>query len=238
MGTWNAPLVPPFQSNIPRFTGVTGAEARIELISWHRKLAIKKIRLPKIYRNTELDKQLRTRRTKGEVQILHWAKLARVDCPLVYFADPARAEIVMEYVEGNLLKDLDDPSGNQLSNESQRANLNTMFESLGRSAARLHVKDIIHGDLTTKNIIVSSARSGPVLIDFGLSFISERLEDRAEDLHLLKQALISSTDSKTATTRFRRFLNGYSSVVSATEAALITRQMTEIERRGRYARVD
>ncbi|MHB1868616.1 MAG: protein kinase family protein, partial [Nitrososphaerales archaeon] len=83
-----------------------GAEAMIELVEWNGKPAIRKIRVPKTYRSEALDKRLRSRRTKEETELLRAAKLVRVDVPEVYFADPKSSEILMEYVQGILLKDI------------------------------------------------------------------------------------------------------------------------------------
>jgi TP53 regulating kinase and related kinases len=212
--------MPPEQKE---FSLTIGAEARIELVDWFGRKAIRKIRVPKLYREPELDKILRLRRTKEEVEILHAAKLAGVDTPEVFFADPLTSEIIMEYVEGKLLKDV---GTGELP----------LFARLGEYAAKLHGKGIVHGDLTTKNVIVSGRRL--VLIDFGLSFVSDRIEDRAEDLHLLKQALRSSNRSPVASREYNQVLRGYASIAGKTICTTILKQIEEIELRGRYARVD
>jgi TP53 regulating kinase and related kinases len=206
-----------------QFSTKKGAEAKIELTDWFGTKAISKMRIPKAYRDPELDQMLRSRRTKEEVEILHAAKLAGVDTPEVYFADPRASEIIMEYVEGPLLKDIKDTELH-------------LFRILGEYAARLHGKGIIHGDLTTKNVIIFGKRL--VLIDFGLSFISERIEDKAEDLHLLKQALKSSDLISVASKKFGNVLEGYQSISGKTVCERIVKQIGEIELRGRYARVD
>lgn len=200
-----------------------GAEAKIDLINWHGKKAIRKLRIRKSYRNPELDRQLRLRRTKEEVDLLHEAKLAGVDTPEVLFADPDSCEIVLEYVDGQLLKDFG-------------ADKTKLYKLLGKYSAQLHSKGIIHGDLTTKNLIVSRDRL--VLIDFGLSFISDRIEDRAEDLHLLKQALRSQSSSLGAKNAFAKVLQGYRSIAGEVRMKKLLRQIEQIELRGRYARVD
>jgi TP53 regulating kinase-like protein len=209
------------------FTPVLGAEAQIDLIDWYGKIAIRKMRIPKTYRNEALDKQLRSRRTKEEVEILHAAKLAGVVCPNLFFADPESSEIIMEYISGILLKDV--------TNGERNKNRET-FRHLGRYAAKLHAEGIIHGDLTTKNVILAKERM--VLIDFGLAFISDRIEDRAEDLHLLKQALNSSDSMKKGGDEFEDVMKGYESEAGEKTANIVRRQMSKIERRGRYAQVD
>src|SRR5487761_522095 len=80
------------------FVPIIGAEARIDIIDWHGKRAVCKARIPKTYRNEKLDHWLRTKRTREEAEILHRAKLLGVDCPALYFADPEKTELVMEYV--------------------------------------------------------------------------------------------------------------------------------------------
>ncbi|MDA4111717.1 MAG: KEOPS complex kinase/ATPase Bud32 [Thaumarchaeota archaeon] len=211
---------------INHFSPVEGAEARIELIDWYDRPAIRKLRLSKKYRNQILDETLRSRRTKEEAEILHSSKLAQVDCPEIFFADPKTSELVMEFIPGSLLKDY-------LASGLQRAKL---FKSLGKMVARLHKKGIIHGDLTTKNVILSQERM--VLIDFGLSFVSDRLEDKAEDLHLLKQALKSSSPANIASRDFENVMSGYQKEIGEAFTKSLRKQISKIELRGRYAKVD
>ena len=209
------------------FSPLEGAEARIELVDWYGKPAIRKLRICKKYRNQLLDETLRARRTKEEAEILHFSKLAGVDSPEIFFADLNTFEIIMEFIPGRLLKDV---------GADEMAERGKFFEEAGRYAARLHREGIIHGDLTTKNIILSGERM--VLIDFGLSFVSDRLEDKAEDLHLLKQALKSSSSTGIAARDFDNVMLGYQSEMGDVFTRKIRKQISKIEMRGRYARID
>jgi TP53 regulating kinase and related kinases len=213
-------MSPPEQA--AKFETVLGAEARLDLIDWYGQPAIRKSRIPKDYRIAPLDKVLRSRRTKEEVEILHSSKLAGVDCPALFFADPKSSEIIMEFVRGVLLKNSD--SGEHI------------FRQVGRCTGFLHSKGIIHGDLTTKNIIISGPRL--VFIDFGLAFFSDRIEDRAEDLHLLKQVLKTEQSPKKAMSDFESAMTGYTAVVGQETAKAVKTQIAKIELRGRYAQVD
>src|SRR5947209_4739393 len=159
-----------------------GAEALVELVNWDGCEAIRKVRIAKSYRDSELDRRLRSRRTKEEARILHLAKIAGVRGPDALFADPQKSEIIMSYIAGCHLKDII----SALSGKEKRS----IFERLGVFTGLLHGRNIIHGDLTTKNILLIGKKL--FLFDYGLSFCSERTEDRAEDLHLLKQALSAS----------------------------------------------
>jgi TP53 regulating kinase and related kinases len=224
----------------PSKTIKIGAEARIDLIKWQDIEAISKIRIPKSYRNSVLDQRIRTRRTKEETEILFLAKLARVTCPKVFFVDPNKCEIIMEYVEGELLRDLE-VRGNTTHDEESLGVLSETYITIGGYAARLHRANLIHGDLTTKNVIVSTTNEGhhiPALIDFGLSFYSERIEDRAEDLHLLNQALKSSIELDRAKAAFKLVIKGYESEAGVKQTRQVLETISEIEKRGRYARVD
>lgn len=208
-----------------------GAEARIELSSWRGRPVISKTRIAKKYRSEDLDTVLRTRRTKAEVEIIHRAKIAGVRCPDVFFADPRTSQILMTYVEAPHLKDV------QLSTNAAR--LSPFYIRVGETSGRLHKAGIIHGDFTTKNILVTSLEEDPVIIDFGLSFFSQRVEDRAEDLHLLEQAFLSTLGSQSSAKRaFGLVLEGYSSVVGKSSSESVKKQIAAIKLRGRYARVD
>jgi TP53 regulating kinase and related kinases len=211
------------------FQPQVGAEAKIELIDWHGTKAIRKLRIPKAYRDQSLDRRLRERRTKEEARILHEAKLARVNCPNLFFADPGNSEIVMEYIEGLHLF-------NTSLIQKKFGNILGWYEILGKYVGKLHSKNIIHGDLTTKNVIVTGDRL--FLIDFGLSFISERGEDRGEDLHLLKQVLRSTNELSFSRRAFDSAIKGYASIVGEKRTKEVLSKVAEISRRGRYARVD
>jgi TP53 regulating kinase-like protein len=96
----------------------------------------------------------------------------------------------------------------------------------------LHASNIIHGDLTTSNFIAGKRL---VLLDFGLSYYSERMEDMATDIRLIKEVF---TSAHIATKKaFPRFVEGYASVSGEKKAGKILENVKEIEQRGRYARI-
>ncbi|RLI07693.1 Kae1-associated kinase Bud32 [Candidatus Bathyarchaeota archaeon] len=199
-----------------------GAEAHIFLARWLGRTVVVKHRVPKAYRHPELDRALRARRTVREAQALHRAKEAGVPTPLAYLVDRGSATLVMEHVEGERLKEL-------LASQGPEA-LDLMVE-LGRLVGLLHRAGIIHGDITTSNVI--RARDGSlVLVDFGLSEFSTELEKRGVDLHLLKRVL-ESTHHGVAVEAWGAFLRGYRAVMGR-EAEGVIEKVREIELRGRY----
>lgn len=68
------------------------------------------------------------------------------------------------------------------------------MQLIGVQLAKLHLADIIHGDLTTSNMILRPRTPTPelVLIDFGLSYVSNLVEDKAVDLYVLERAFSST----------------------------------------------
>ena len=77
-----------------------GAEASLFLAEWHGKKVVMKKRLPKKYRPSKLDENIRTSRTSKEPQLMHEAKKAGVPTPAIFLVDRKNATIVMEYVNG------------------------------------------------------------------------------------------------------------------------------------------
>jgi Kae1-associated kinase Bud32 len=77
--------------------------------------------------------------------------------------------------------------GKKISETLEDLDWEDICQKIGASIAKLHDNNIIHGDLTTSNMILKKDKV--FFIDFGLSFISGRIEDKACDLHLIKQAL-------------------------------------------------
>lgn len=196
-----------------------GAEADIYLTKWRGKDAISKARTPKPYRHEALDSAVRRQRTVREAGFMSAAKVAGVSAPFVHFVDPEKSEIVMEFVEGMQAKEVLDAK---------------LCRQIGRYAALLHAANIIHGDLTTSNFIVDGRRL--VLLDFGLAYYSERTEDMAVDVRLIKEVFTSAHVGVKGA--FSAFVGGYESVAGKKRTAKILANVKEIERRGRYARVE
>jgi TP53 regulating kinase-like protein len=201
-----------------------GAEASLYLETWHDRKVVMKRRLPKRYRIPELDQTIRSQRTVHEPNIIHKAKEAGVPTPTIFMVDVAEANIVMEFVEGKQVKEVLDTVSPE-----ERLNLNRL---VGRMIGRLHKHGIIHGDLTTSNMILTP-HGKVVFVDFGLSERSVELEPKGVDLHLMKRAL-HSTHHKHAKECFKAVMEGYSEAVGKEKTKKVTAKIREIEKRGRY----
>jgi len=201
-----------------------GAEACLFLADWHGRKVMMKKRLPKKYRLPRLDEQIRTYRTIHEPQLLHEAKKVGVPTPTIFLIDIKDATIIMEFIKGKQMKQL-------LSKVSKDERQRLCFK-IGELIGRLHKHGIIHGDLTTSNMIQDS--QGKIFfVDFGLGEKSEELEARGVDLHLVKRAL-QSIHFKFAEECFKAVLEGYSKVLDAETVKSVLDKIKEIERRGRY----
>jgi TP53 regulating kinase-like protein len=194
-----------------------GAEADIYIVEWDSKKAVSKVRSPKSYRHQELDSVIRKYRTIHEASFMSAAKSAGIMTPFVHFVDPVRAEIIMEFVEGQNIRDVLTPD---------------ICYKIGRCAALLHASNIIHGDLTTSNFVLNKKL---VLLDFGLSYYSERTEDMATDIRLIKEVFTSAHIS--VRKAFPSFVEGYRSVAGRKKTDKILENVRTIEQRGRYARI-
>ncbi len=201
-----------------------GAEASLYLASWHGRRVIIKKRLPKMYRPTLLDEQIRVYRTIHEPQLMHEAKKAGVPTPIIFQVDAVNAAIVMEFVEGKQVK--------VLLNEVESAERQRVCFGVGESIGKLHVYGLIHGDLTTSNMIMASNEK-IFFVDFGLGEKNKELEARGVDMHLMNRAL-QSTHFRFAEECFDAVVNGYSKVVGDRAAKSVLDKIGEIKRRGRY----
>ncbi|MBT4165599.1 Kae1-associated serine/threonine protein kinase [archaeon] len=205
-----------------------GAEAVISLVDGK----IVKERVEKGYRLKELDNKLRLRRTRGEAKIL--GKLSKViDVPLVVEVD--KFEIKMEFIDGM-----------KLSEELENLDWREVCKKIGFLVGRMHDVGIVHGDLTTSNMIWKDGSEGEnglsggkvYFIDFGLGFHSDKIEDKAVDLHLLKQALGAKhygiaeggEGDEKGKGGFEMVLEGY----GADKRDEIIKRIEVIEKRGRY----
>ena len=173
-----------------------GAEADIFSDEWGGEGAIFKFRKPLPYRHPELDAEIRAQRTVREAEIIHDAKAAGVNAPSLYYVSQPESLIVMEEINGPRLKSLLSSPGRDPEGIS--------FD-FGVTVGRLHRGGIMHGDLTTSNVLVD--RAGVRLIDFGLSAHSIKVEDHAVDLRLIKETL-AGAHSKIAAVVMASFQDG------------------------------
>ncbi len=135
-----------------------------------------KERVKKEYRLHAIDEKLRKARTRREAKILEKLQAINFPAPKIQKMDDKQMQLTMEYIEGPQVK------------EVLHQNPAEFGKEIGRKTGILHANGIIHADLTTSNMIQNSEIH---FIDFGLSFISSKAEDKAVDLHLLERALES-----------------------------------------------
>jgi len=190
-----------------------GAEAKIFL----NKNIINKNRVPKSYRHPQLDKQIRTRRTRSESKILIKALSFNINVPKVLNTD--KFDIEIEHIEGDRLSET-------LNSYPEKKQFKVMHQ-LGEQVTLLHKNNIIHGDITTSNTILKN--DTVYLIDFGLGFISTKIEDKAVDLHLIKQAL-EAKHFQNHEDLFKNFTKTY----KWKDSDKILEQLKVVEKRGRY----
>lgn len=174
-----------------------------------------KDRIKKGYRIQELDIRLRKMRTRREAKILEKLEAIRFTSPkLISTDDESRLNI--ELLSGVLLKEV-------LEEDAENYG-----KDIGKKIGILHNNNIIHHDLTTSNMI---ANGEIYFIDFGLSFFSDKCEDKAVDLHLLKKAL-ESKHSGVHKKCFKAVLKGYRD--SCIEAGKVIERLNKVMERGRH----
>ena len=167
-----------------------GAEAIISLERGGEGPFILKKRISKGYRIRELDEKIRKQRTRLESSLLSKAKRFGIHVPRVL--EQGEFEIKMEFIDGKRVKD----SLEKMDKNERKL----LYEKMGEAVASLHTAGIMHGDLTTSNMIVQEGKNPLLppyhpsnlklyLIDFGLARSSSRVEDQAADLFLLYEAL-------------------------------------------------
>ena len=199
-----------------------GAEADLYQTKWQNSKAILKIRKIKTYRNSSLDSKIRKQRTIKESQMLSLVKSFGIPVPLVYFVNLDETSITMQEIPGKPVHDLSESKIIEVSKD------------IGKLVGTLHKNGVMHGDLTTSNFILF--KNIVFVIDFGLSQISIKPEDHAVDLRLIKE-ILNSAHAKIMISSWKNFLSGYKSIVGHSYYAKITKLVSEIESRGRYAQV-
>ncbi|MBD3230871.1 MAG: Kae1-associated serine/threonine protein kinase [Candidatus Lokiarchaeota archaeon] len=199
-----------------------GAEANLFIDNFYGKKIIKKCRFKKSYRNEKLDYYLRKSRTFQESRLLVESRKVGVATPFIYLIDVKNTTIYMEFIEGPQLKAILNTHPNKFD----------ICERLGEKIGVLHKNNIIHGDLTTSNLILSKSNR-IFFIDFGLGEFSTSLEDKGVDLNLMWKAL-ESTHYKLSEKFFKVILSGYGKIIGKKQLIKIENKLDEIRLRGRY----
>lgn len=197
-----------------------GAEAELYLAQWLGAPVIIKRRIPKPYRRPDFDLQLRKTRTLKEASLMLAAKRQGVPVPSLLCVDVTETSLIMEYIEGPTLRDL----------LVADVNADWAIYQVGRHIGKLHRGGLVHGDLTTSNMIASGDKV--FLLDFGLGDHSTSIEARGVDLHLMLRALESLVPSK-AHGLFSIALKGYTEVMGGLAQEIVKRALS-VRLRGRY----
>jgi len=189
-----------------------GAESKLYL----EKDKVVKNRFKKTYRIKEIDEKLRKSRTRREAKVLQKLEAIKFPSPKLIKNDE-KENIEIEYIKGNLLKEV-----------LEKKDYLSLSIEIGEKIAILHNNNIIHGDLTTSNMILNKKI---YFIDFGLSFFSHKIEDRAVDLHLLKEAL-ESKHCRIWVKSYGEALKSYEK--NAKHGKEVLKRLKVVESRGRY----
>lgn len=198
-----------------------GAEAEIIVSKYLGFDVVLKKRVNKGYRLKKINDMLISSRTREEAKLISEARQNGVCVPIIYDVDLQKGIITMSYIKGKRVKDI-----LNILQEDERKKL---CIKIGESIGNLHKNDIIHGDITTSNIILLDDML--YFIDFGLGEINTEIEAKGVDLHVLMEA-IESTHSKYSNC-FEYVLEGYKKTYGE-DAKKIILKIDEIVRRGRY----
>lgn len=173
-----------------------------------------KHRPPKPYRHPLLDAKLTRHRILSEARVL--AKLRRegIAVPALYAFDWEQGWMLMEWIDGRSVRAcLDSELGAWLRDVAEGrdeeavrgSSLWRIMRDTGALVGAMHKVGVVHGDLTTSNLLLRQSSIGDeagaaiaaqneevVLIDFGLAGTSSDVEDRAVDLYVLERAFGST----------------------------------------------
>ena len=203
-----------------------GAEARVYRSDFFGKPTIIKERFVKSYRVPSLDQKLTHRRMNQEVRSMARCRRNGIRAPAVYHMDMKQRIIYMEDIVGSVsLKDFI----RSLNAKKDEQMLNELVQDIGKVLAKMHDCDVIHGDLTTSNMMYSSERGDLTLIDFGLSSVSTLAEDKGVDLYVLERAFLSTHPNTESL--FQALLQSYAQ--ASKNAKPVLAKLDEVRMRGR-----
>lgn len=174
-----------------------GAEAKLHVCNYLGRPTLIKERFIKKYRHPDLDKVITKERIKNEARSIVRCKTVNIKTPTLYLVDFDRRRIYMEYFENSM-------TVKEFMVSICEEEVKILAKMIGECLRKMHDNNIIHGDLTTSNMLLVQKNKNEevnwqkvekldlVMIDFGLSFIDTSTEDKAVDLYVLERAVQST----------------------------------------------
>ncbi|OWP02427.1 protein kinase [Marssonina coronariae] len=251
------PLRPSLPSNFSSSTPPTLITQGAEALLYHTTYLLPslpcalKYRPSKPYRHPILDLRLTKHRILSEARVLVKCRKEGVCVPAVYAVDEVRGWIMMEWVVGEVVRIRLNEwlARTKEAGEGEMAGeeVSALMTRIGEAVGRLHGIGVIHGDLTTSNLMLRSHSSSigssgkdegvvgvgldgeVVIIDFGLASQSTQDEDRAVDLYVLERAFGSTHPS--AEVLFKEVLRAYGESLKGGKVVL--KKLEDVRMRGR-----
>ncbi|KJX96618.1 bud32 protein kinase [Zymoseptoria brevis] len=235
-------LPPPFSESSEPFTLITqGAEALLYRTTFLTPTtpAALKVRPAKPWRHATLDARLTRQRILAEARVLVKCRKEGVAVPGVYALDWEAGWMMSEWIEGPTVKAA--VRERKVGAEAEEEELKGLMRRIGTAVGRLHAIGVIHGDLTTSNMMLRrAARDGEdqiedglggeiVLIDFGLATQAVQEEDRAVDLYVLERAFGSTHPKEEGL--FGEVLRAYGETSKSAKTTL--KRLEDVRMRGR-----
>ncbi|EFA86626.1 putative protein serine/threonine kinase [Heterostelium album PN500] len=215
-----------------------GAEAKTYRFALNGLDCIVKERFSKKYRHQQLDTKIQAKRHLMEIRNINKCRKHQIPVPALYFVDNISNRIYMEMVDGITVKSFIQQQQQSTNSNNSNEILIKLCLEIGRLIAKMHDNGVIHGDLTTSNILLKNDDIGGnskigellVFIDFGLSYVSVLVEDKAVDLYVLERAFLSThPDSEQM---FDQVIKGYADY-SASKTKATLSKLDQVRLRGR-----
>ncbi|CAK1543636.1 unnamed protein product [Leptosia nina] len=216
-----------------------GAEAKLFVCNYLGKPTLVKERFKKHYRHPALDENITKERIKNEARSIVRCKAVGVKTPSLYLVDFERRRIYMQHFEISItVKDFIIQIKKGESGDSD-ASLDSLARKIGETVRKLHESNIIHGDLTSSNMLLVPKNPSPndanwtqqdielVMIDFGLSRSDSNAEDMGVDLYVLERAIISTHND--CPNLFTQVLDAYSNIKSKKKSFNIKEVLNKFE---------
>ncbi|KAF2222409.1 kinase-like domain-containing protein, partial [Elsinoe ampelina] len=240
--TTTLPLPSPFSTSTTPLTLISqGAEALLYHTTFlrHSLPIALKYRPPKPYRHPTLDRRLTRQRILAEARILNKCCKEGVPVPAVLGVGAEEGWLAISWSGGEMVKrflmGVKGGGGGEEGEGQGRGLVERVLRLVGGAVGRLHAAGVVHGDLTSSNMLIEWGREGGgeakiVLIDFGLAQMGTADEERAVDLYVLERAF-GSTHPELEELFAKEVLGAYGESYKGAKVAL--KRLEDVRMRGR-----